>query len=78
MKEYPIHLGDRDTLNEDLKPIRRRSLLHVVIGAAITLFGVNQLAKGAYVSGRAEVINDLQTEIDKQEAIKLMSEKEEQ
>lgn len=78
MKEYPIHFGDRDTLNEVLKPIRRRSLLHLVLGAAITLFGVNQLAKGAYISGRVEVINDLQTEIDKQRAIKSMEEQEEQ
>ena len=78
MKEYPIHFGDRDTLNEDLKPIRRKSLLYLILGAAGTIFGINQLAKSSYISGRADTMNDIQTEIDKQQAIKLMEEQEEQ
>lgn len=78
MKEYPIHFGDRDTLNEDLKPIRRKSLLYLILGAAGTIFGINQLAKSSYISGRADTMNDIQTEIDKQQAIKLMEGQEEQ
>jgi hypothetical protein len=78
MKDYTIHFGDRDALNEDLKPIRRRSLLYLIIGAAGTIFGINQLAKSSYISGRADVINDIQTEIDKQVVIRSLEEKEEQ
>ena len=78
MKDYTIHFGDRDTLNEDLKPIRRRSLLYLIIGAAGTIFGINQLAKSSYISGRADVMNDIQTEIDKQVVIRSLEEKEEQ
>ena len=78
MKDYTIHFGDRDALNEDLKPIRRKSLLYLIIGAAGTIFGINQLAKSSYISGRADVVNDIQTEIEKRQAIKSMTEKEEQ
>lgn len=78
MKEYDIHFGDRDRLNEDLKPIRRRSLLYLIIGAAGTIFGINQLAKSSYISGRADVMSDLQTEIDKQQLIESLEEQEEQ
>ena len=78
MKDYTIHFGNRDALNEELKPIRRRSLLYLIIGTAGTLFGINQLAKSSYISGRADVVDEIQTKIDKEKLIRLMAEKEEQ
>jgi hypothetical protein len=78
MKVYTIRFGDRDALNEDLKPIRRRLLWYLIIGTVGTIFGINQLAKSSYISGRAGVMNDIQTEIDKQVVIRSLKEKEEQ
>lgn len=78
MKKYDVHLGDRDRLNEDLKPLRRKSLICLIGGAIATVFGIRQMMRSSYIDGTIEAANNVQTEIDKAIAVELMEENEEQ
>lgn len=78
MKRYDVHLGDRDRLNEDLKPLRRKSLIYLIGGAIATVFGIRQMIRSSYIDGTIEAANNVQTEIDKARAVELMEERNEE
>ena len=78
MKQYNVHLGDRDRMSEDLKPVRRRSWFYLIGGAFATIFGINQMMKSSFIDGKVDTTEELQRSIDRSRLIESMEEQEEQ